>query len=88
MITDLFLNSCFSLVFSNHGKVKKEVFRDILYIISFVEKKDKLDIPVVVKNKTECLKEICKLKLDDKNNYKTRLNIPFSLDALRNSAVF
>ena len=68
MITDLFLNSCFSLVFSNHGKVKKESYRDILSIISFVEKKDKLDIPVVVKNKTECLKEICRLKLDDKQD--------------------
>jgi len=68
MINELFLNSCFSIIFSNNRKVRKEVYRDILHIIEFCNAQNKLDVPVVVKTKTECLKEICNLKLEDRQD--------------------
>lgn len=70
MITEYFLNNCFSLIFSKTGKIKKEkpLFRDILEIVNFYEKKESLDIPVTVKNKTECLVKVCEMKLKDKTD--------------------
>jgi replicative DNA helicase len=70
VITEYFLNNCFSLIFSKTAKIKKDkpLFRDILEIVNFYEKKESLDIPVTVKNKTECLVKVCEMKLKDKTD--------------------
>lgn len=67
MITESFLNSCFSLVLCN-SKVRKtkDFYRDILEIIESYEKKETLEIPLVVKNKVDCLKKICSMSINGK----------------------
>lgn len=69
MITEAFLNSCISLVVNEKGNVKKDraLYRDILHVMEFYEKKQKIDIPVNIKAKYDCLKKICQLKMDDKS---------------------
>jgi replicative DNA helicase len=70
VITEYFLNNCFSLVFCKTGKIKKDkaLFRDIVQIVDFYKEKESLDIPVTVKNKTECLTKVCEMKLKDKSD--------------------
>lgn len=68
MITELFLNSCFSLVLNKTTKIRrtKVIYRDIIEILTFFKIKQKNEIPVYIQNKIDCLETICKLKLDDK----------------------
>lgn len=70
MITELFLNSCFSLVFCSDERIRRDktLFRDILEIVNFYKEKESLDIPVIVKNKVDCLCKICEMKLEDKED--------------------
>ncbi len=70
MLTELFLNSCFSLVLNKTTKIKKNkiIYRDILEILNFYIKKQKNEIPITIQNKIECLYEICELKLKDKSD--------------------
>jgi replicative DNA helicase len=70
MITDLFLNSCFSLVLNKTTKIKKNkaIYRDIIEILNFFKQKQKNEIPINIQNKLECLNEICKLKLNEKTD--------------------
>ncbi len=70
MITELFLNSCYSLVLNKSTKIKKNksIYRDILEILDFFKKKQKNEIPINIQNKLECLHEICELKLNDKSD--------------------
>lgn len=69
MITEQFLNSCYSIMLGS-SKVKKDksLYRDILEILEFYKKKESIDIPINIKNKYDCLKKICELKLDGKEN--------------------
>jgi replicative DNA helicase len=70
MITELFLNSCFSLVLNKSTQIKrnKAIYRDITEILNFFKKTNKMEIPVNIQNKVECLYEICELKLADKTD--------------------
>lgn len=69
MITDTFLNSCFSILLSKKSRVRKTqaLYRDILNILQFYEETTTLDIPLVVKNKVDCLKKVTEMLLEDKN---------------------
>lgn len=68
MITESFINSCFSLLLNKDTKIKKgkALYRDILEILDFSESKETLDVPIVVKNKLDCLRKIVDLLLSDK----------------------
>lgn len=70
MITDLFLNSCFSVVLNKTTKIKKNksLYRDIIEILNFFKEKQKNEIPINIQNKLECLNEVCKLKLNEKTD--------------------
>ena len=70
MITESFLNSCFSIVLSKNLKVKKAhtLYNDILDIVSFPSNKESIDIPISVKNKVECLQKICSMLKGGKTN--------------------
>jgi replicative DNA helicase len=61
MITDSFLNSCFSLLLSKNTKVQNVtiLYRDILEILDFYEKKETLNTPLNIQTKLNCLKTIC-----------------------------
>ena len=68
MITESFLNSCYSVVINKTIKIKKNkaLYRDILSVMGFHESKEQLEIPMGVKSKFDCLKKLCEMKLDDK----------------------
>ena len=70
MITELFLNSCFSLALNKSTKIKrgKATYRDIIELLDFFKVKNKIEIPINIQNKVECLREICELKLADKSD--------------------
>ena len=63
MITESFLNSCFTLILNKNSKIKKSkaLTRDMLEILNFSESKENLDVPLVVKSKLECLRKIISL---------------------------
>ena len=79
MITDLFLNSCYSLILNKSTKIKKNksIYRDVIEILNFFKEKQKNEIPINIQNKVECLNEICKLKLNDKTDENTIDSILF-----------
>jgi len=68
LITESFLNSCFSLLLNKESKIRqsKALYRDILEILEFSESKATLDVSLVVKNKLDCLRKIVNLLLNDK----------------------
>lgn len=69
MITESFLNSCYSLIFNkNQNNLKKVIYKDIANILNFYQKKVKNDIPILIKNKVECLEKICQMKYEDRTN--------------------
>lgn len=68
MLTEIFLNSCYSVCLNEKAKVKKDkaLFRDILDVLIFYEEKKAIEIPVIIQTKFDCLKKICEMKVDDK----------------------
>jgi len=70
VITEVFLNACFSLVLNEAVNVKKNraLYNDVLDILTFHENKDKIDIPLNIKNKFDCLKKICQMKKEGKTS--------------------
>jgi len=67
MVTEAFLNSCFSVIL-NDQKIPKTVYRDISAILSFYKKKEKQDVAIPIKNKLDCLEKACEMKMQDKTN--------------------
>ena len=70
MLTELFLNSCFSLILNKKAKIKrnKVLYRDILDILDFYQDKEKNEIPITIQTKLECIYKICELKIEDKTD--------------------
>jgi len=70
LITETFLNSCFSLLLNKQSRIKKDraLYRDILDILSFYKEKEKIEIPMGVQNKFECLMKMCEMKLENKTD--------------------
>lgn len=68
MITETFVNSCFSLILNNKTKLKrtKILYRDILETIDFSTSKETIDIPLAIQNKVDCLKKILIMLIEDK----------------------
>ena len=66
MLTEQFLNSCLTIVLNRRIDDKTILYatKDIGEIITFYRKKEKAEIPVIVKNKLDCLEELCKLRSD------------------------
>ena len=80
MITESFLNSCFSLLLNQNSKLKKTkaLYRDIVDILDFSEERDSYEIPVDIKNKLDCLRKISQMLLDDKTVNSIRDSISLS----------
>lgn len=68
MITEAFLNSCFTVILDKDQKIPKTVYRDIGNIMAFHKKKEKDDIAIPLKNKLDCLEKACEMKLEDAPN--------------------
>lgn len=82
MITESFLNTCFSVVLNEKSKIKKNktLYRDILSVLNFY-KKENSDIPIDVKSKFECLIKVCEMLSVDKT-------VRNSLDSLMHTPKF
>jgi replicative DNA helicase len=68
LITESFLNACFSLLINKNSKVRrtKALYRDILEILEFTDSKETIDLPLVVRSKLDCLKKIVDMLMGDK----------------------
>jgi len=68
LITESFLNSCFSLVLCKKTNVKRDkaLYRDIMEVLDFTRETESFDIPVTIQSKTDCLRQICKMLINDK----------------------
>lgn len=80
MITESFLNSCFTIILNKQAKIKrtKALYRDILDILAFSESRETIEIPITVKTKLDCLKKINELLLSDKTLDNVLDSIAFS----------
>lgn len=80
MITESFINSCFTLLLNKNSKVKKSraLYKEIIEILAFCESKETLEIPVTVQSKLDCLKKISQLFLSDKTTDSILDSISFS----------
>jgi len=67
LLTESFVNSCFSLVLCKKTSIKKSkaLYRDIYKILTFQEDKKTLEIPVLIENKINCLKKLCKMLIEE-----------------------
>ena len=73
MITEAFLNICFSALFCKlpeGSKVRRDnvLCRDILDVLEFFQEKEKIGISVTAKSKFECLNRVCNLRLEGMGN--------------------
>lgn len=68
MITESFLNNCYTLVLNKNCKIKKTpgFYRDVNDVLNFYEKKESGDVPLALQNKVNLLKKIVELKLAGK----------------------
>jgi len=80
LITESFLNSCFTLLLNKNSKVKKSkaLYKEIIDILAFSESKESLEIPITVQSKLDCLKKISQLFLDGKTTESILDSISFS----------
>ena len=68
MITESFLNTCFSLLFNNKSKIKKTqaLYRDVIDILDFSASRETYEIPLPVQSKLDFLKKISTMLLNGK----------------------
>ena len=80
MITESFLNSCFTIILNRHAKIKrnKALYRDIIDVLNFSESRETVQIPVVIASKLDCLKKINELLISDKTIDNVLDSISFS----------
>ena len=80
MITESFLNSCFTLLFNEKSKIKqtKALYRDILDILDFSNSKESYEIPLPVKSKLDFLKKVSEMLLEDKSIESVRDSVSLS----------
>ena len=73
MITDSFMNVCFSAIFCKlpeDSNIRRDtsLYRDVIQILEFFEDKETVGIRLTSKTKLECLKRVCELKIEGKGN--------------------
>jgi len=80
LITESFLNSCFSLLLNQKTKIKKTkaLYRDILNILEFSDTRESYEIPLPVKSKMEFLRKITEMLLTDKTPESVRDSVSLS----------
>jgi len=80
LITESFINSCFSIILNKNARIKrnKSLYRDIKDVLAFSEKHETIDIPIGLKSKLDCLTEICNLLINDRSLDSVLDSISFS----------
>ena len=68
MITESFLNSCFSIILNKKIRVKRTqaLYRDIIEVLDFTTKRETYEIPFDIKNKLDFLKKVTTMLLNGK----------------------
>ncbi len=68
MITESFINSCFSIILNRKVKIKRnrQLYRDILETLEFPTNKEVYEIPVDIKNKLDFLKKVTNMLIKEK----------------------
>lgn len=69
MITESFLNGCYTLVLNKNCKIKRTpgFYKDVTDVLGFYEDKEKGDIPLALKSKVDLLNKIVELGLTGKS---------------------
>lgn len=80
MITESFLNSCFTLILNKNSRIKQTnaLYRDILDVLLFSESRETIEIPIPIQSKLDCLRKIVELLLADKTLDSVLDSIAFS----------
>jgi len=80
MITDSFLDSCFTIILNKNSKIKKTkaLYRDIVEVLEFSESRETYEIPLNIKSKLECLRKISNMLLEDREIKNILDSISFS----------
>lgn len=80
MITESFLNSCFSLILNKNSNVKRTgaLYRDVLDVLNFTDSRETYEIPLPVKSKLEFLKKITEMLIGGKTPESVRDSISLS----------
>ena len=80
MITDSFLDSCFTIILNKTSKIKKTkaLYRDIVEVLEFSESRETYEIPLNIKSKLECLRKITTMLLEDREIQNILDSISFS----------
>jgi len=67
MITSIFIDTCYLVLLNNNPQMKKSIsfYSDLKEIVDYYT--INYDTPVILKNKIDCIFQICKMKLDGKN---------------------
>jgi hypothetical protein len=77
MITESFLNSCYTLLLNKNCKIKRtqDFYRDVSDVLNFYQNKESGDIPIALKNKVKLLKKIIEMASNGKR-------VPTIIDSL------
>lgn len=80
MITESFLNSCFTLILNKNSRVRqtKALYRDIIDTLAFSESRETIEIPIPIQSKLDCLRKISELLMSDKSLDSVLDSIAFS----------
>jgi replicative DNA helicase len=80
MITDSFLDSCFTIILNKTSKIKKTkaLYRDIVEVLEFSESRETYEIPLNIKSKLDCLRKITDMLLQDREIENVLDSISFS----------
>jgi len=67
MITSIFIDTCYLVLLNNNPQMKKSIsfYSDLKEIVDFYT--ESYETPVILKNKIDCIFQICKMKLEGKN---------------------
>ena len=67
MITSVFIDTCYLVLLNNNPQLKKSMsfYTDLKEIVDFYT--DSYETPVILKNKIDCIYQICKMKISGKN---------------------
>ncbi len=66
MLTEYFLDGCYTIIFNKNLKIKKNkvLYRDIVEILEFYKDQELNEIPVSFRNKFEFINTFCKMKVN------------------------
>jgi len=80
LLSETFINGCYTLILNKNANIRRDktLYRDIFEVLSFYKKKERVDIPLSIQNKFDCLVKICEMKLRGKEEMNIIDNVTMS----------